>query len=116
MLNDINPKRLEIYMTDMPKHGGSIQCGYRPVIIVQNDMGNATSPNVIVVPLTTKAKHWLPTHVDIDIDTGLSRKSIALCEQIQTISKESLIRKIGEITQLNYIEKLKLAICAALAL
>ena len=116
MSNEINPKRLEIYMTDMPKLGGSIQCGYRPAIIIQNDMGNATSPNVIVVPLTAKSKHWLPTHVDIGIDTGLSRKSIALCEQIQTISKENLIRKISEITQPDYIEKLKYAICASLAL
>lgn len=116
MPGGITPKRMEIYMTDMPQLGGSIQCGYRPAIIIQNDMGNASSPNVIVVPLTAKAKHWLPTHVNIGTDTGLPKQSIALCEQIQTIPKENLVRKIGEIVQPGYIEKIRLAISASLSI
>lgn len=116
MMDNINPRRLEIYITNMPKRVGSVQCGYRPALIVQNDKGNESSPNVIVIPLTSKEKHWLPTHVDIGPETGISRDSIALCEQIQTISKTTLVRKIGEITAPECIEKLRKAICSALAL
>ncbi len=111
-----NPKRMEIYMTDMPHIGGSIQCGYRPAVVVQNNAGNESSSTVIVVPLTSRQKHWMPTHVDIDTDTGIRKKSIALCEQIQTIPKSMLVRKIGEITTPVYIEKIKRAIEVSLAL
>jgi len=116
MLPGDNPKRMEIYMTDMPHIGGSIQCGYRPAIIVQNNAGNESSSTVIVVPLTSRQKHWMPTHVNIGMDTGIRKNSIALCEQIQTIPKAMLVRKIGEITTPAYIEKIRRAIEVSLAL
>ena len=90
-------KRMEIYMADLPLSGGSVQMGKRPVLIVQNDVGNMKSPTVVVVPLTTADKKWQIAHVEIPTSTGLPKESIALCEQIMTISKDCLGRKVGVI-------------------
>lgn len=90
-------KRMEIYMADLPLSGGSVQMGKRPVLIVQNDVGNMKSPTVVVVPLTTADKKWQIVHVEIPTSTGLPKESIALCEQIMTISKDCLGRKVGVI-------------------
>ena len=110
------PKRLDIYLADLPKQGGSIQYGYRPVIIIQNDRGNESSSTVIVIPLTGKLKYGQPTHVFIGTHTGIKRPSTALCEQIQTITMNRLSRKIGEITRESDILALHRAINAALSL
>ena len=81
MMRQIN--RGEVYFADLSPVVGSEQGGCRPVIVIQNDIGNRYSSSVIVIPLTKKIKkNKLPTHVEID---GLSRKLIALCEQIKTI-------------------------------
>ena len=90
-------KRMEIYMADLPLSGGSVQMGKRPVLIVQNDVGNMKSPTVVVVPLTTAEKKWQIVHVEIPTSTGIPKESIALCEQIMTISKDCLGRKVGVI-------------------
>ena len=84
-------------MADLPLSGGSVQMGKRPVLIVQNDVGNMKSPTVVVVPLTTADKKWQIAHVEIPTSTGLPKESIALCEQIMTISKDCLGRKVGVI-------------------
>lgn len=83
-------------MAIMPTTNGSVQTGYRPVIIIQNNMGNTYAPTVSVVPLTSHIKKELPTHTEID-GCGLTKKSIALVEQIQTLSKDSLKRCIGQV-------------------
>lgn len=76
---------------------GSEQGGYRPVVVIQNDTGNLHAPTVIVVPLTGSAqKPDLPTHVRISAgQAGLWRDSIALCEQLRTLEKTRLGRRLG---------------------
>ena len=80
-----NIKRMEIYVADLPLSGGSVQMGRRPVLIVQNDVCNMKSPNVIVVPITSKEKRWDWLHVELPTSTGIEKESYALCEQILTI-------------------------------
>lgn len=103
-------KRMEIYIADLPPSCGSVQTGKRPVLIVQNDVGNMKSPTVVVVPLTTAEKKWQIAHVEIPASTGLAKKSIALCEQIMTISKECLNKKIGVIESRRLIRKIDFAL------
>ena len=105
-----NIKRMEIYMADLPLSSGSVQMGKRPVLIVQNDVGNMKSPTVVVVPLTTADKKWQIVHVEIPTSTGLPKESIALCEQIMTVSKNCLGRKIGVIEDAKLISTIDLAL------
>jgi len=74
---------------------GSEQGGVRPAIIVQNNTGNKVAPTVIVVPITTQVKPDLPTHVNLCNIPFLDVRSVATCEQITTIDKNYVIRKMG---------------------
>lgn len=89
-------KRGEIYTAKLPDAVGSEQGGWRPVVIVQNDVGNEHSPTTIVCPLTSsKTKHRLPTHISISAAKyGLYKNSIILVEQIITVDKSRLVRKL----------------------
>lgn len=90
--------RGEIYLADLPSGKGSEQGMSRPVVIVQNNMGNKFSPCCTVVSLTGQAnKKWMPTHVTLNKTTCLSSLSTVLAEQITTISKERLGRYIGSV-------------------
>lgn len=93
-MNEI--KRGEIYYANLCDTVGSEQEGHRPVLIVQNDKGNAHSPTVIVVPLTSAVKTYMPTHIKIGKECGLEFDSTVLAEQIQTIDKLRLGERIGE--------------------
>ena len=90
-------KRGDVYMAGLDPVIGSEQGGRRPVVIVQNDKGNLHAPTVIVIPLTASThKPPLPTHVAIAKgEGGLWRASIALCEQVRTLEKTRLIRRLG---------------------
>ena len=90
-------KRGEIYMAGLDPVIGSEQGGRRPVVIIQNDLGNLHAPTVIAVPLTgSTGKPDLPTHVRIpEGEGGLWRASTALCEQVRTLEKTRLDRRIG---------------------
>lgn len=112
----IEPKRLDIHIAFLPQSGGSVQYGIRPVLIVQNNKGNANSSTVIVAPITKQHKHKLPTHVKINPDTGVTSPSIVLCEQLQTIDKMMLRRKIGRIRKAGDINKINQALCVSLEL
>jgi mRNA interferase MazF len=91
--------RGDIYYADLSPVIGSEQGGLRPVLIVQNDIGNKHAPTVIAAPLTTcMSKRPLPTHVALS-DCGLAAISIALMEQIRTIDKRRLKTYIGHISQ-----------------
>ena len=86
---------------------GSEQGGIRPVIVVQNDVGNKYSPTVIVAAITSKInKAKLPTHIELNGSTyGLERNSVVLLEQIRTLDKARLIQKLGSATaKLNEID------------
>lgn len=95
-------KRGEIYFADITKYDskGSEQSGRRPVLILQNDIGNKFSPTTIIAIITTKSKRNLPTHVEIHRDNinNLRRDSIVALEQITTIDKDRLEFKIGELS------------------
>ena len=90
-------KRGEIYFADLDPVIGSEQGGRRPVLIIQNDLGNRFSPTVIVLPLTSKInKTPLPTHVPLlPPQGGVRRPSIILCEQVRTLEKSRLTRYLG---------------------
>ncbi len=90
-------KRGEIFFAELNPVQGSEQGGIRPVLVVQNDVGNSHSPTTIVLPITsrlTKAK--LPTHVELTkVESGLARDSVVLAEQIRTIDKQRLQQKVS---------------------
>jgi len=90
-------KRGDVYLAGLDPVIGSEQGGTRPVVIIQNDIGNLHAPTVIAVPLTgSTQKPPLPTHVRIDRgEAGLRRTSTALCEQVRTLEKMRLIRYLG---------------------
>lgn len=90
-------KRGEIFYADLSPVVGSEQGGIRPVLIVQNNIGNKYSPTVIVAAITSKMnKAKMPTHIEIDAkDYGLSKDSVILLEQIRTLDKRRLKEKIG---------------------
>ena len=93
-------KRGELYYADLGQGVGSEQNGYRPVVIIQNDVGNKHSPTVIVAAVTSKnsAKSKLPTHYEIGHEAGLEAPSIILTEQLRTIDKHRLTTYIGTLT------------------
>jgi mRNA interferase MazF len=88
--------RGDVYLADLSSGVGSEQAGKRPVLIIQNDVGNKFSPTVIVASITTKSKNKLPTHVEI----SLSTPSTVMLEQIRTIDKKRII---------SYIESVKMS-------
>lgn len=92
-------KRGEIYYADLSPVVGSEQGGVRPVLIVQNDMGNKHSPTVIAAAITSqKEKAKLPTHIDLNaVSCGLAKDSVVLLEQIRTIDKKRLKERMGEL-------------------
>lgn len=92
-------KRGDIYYADLSPVVGSEQGGVRPVLIVQNDIGNKYSPTVIAAAITSqKTKSNLPTHIELPArSTGLQKDSIVLLEQIRTIDKHRLKEKMGKL-------------------
>ncbi|MCI8610329.1 MAG: type II toxin-antitoxin system PemK/MazF family toxin [Clostridiales bacterium] len=92
-------KRGDIYYADLSPVVGSEQGGLRPVLIVQNDVGNKYSPTVIAAAITSKlGKTRLPTHIDVYAEkVGLQRDSVVLLEQIRTIDKRRLKEKMGHL-------------------
>lgn len=89
-------KRGDVYFADLSPVVGSEQGGVRPVLIIQNDIGNRFSPTVIIAAITAQIqKAKLPTHVEIDAKTyGFDRDSVILLEQTRTIDKQRLTDKI----------------------
>ncbi len=92
-------KRGDVYFADLSPVVGSEQGGVRPVLILQNDIGNRFSPTVIVAAITAQIqKAKLPTHVEIDAKKyGFERNSVILLEQIRTIDKQRLTDKITQL-------------------
>ena len=96
-------RRGEIYYADLSPVVGSEQGGVRPVLIVQNDVGNRHSPTVIAAAITSqKEKAKLPTHISLNAQScGLSKDSVVLLEQIRTIDKRRLKERMGEIDSVS---------------
>ncbi|MFC4322041.1 MULTISPECIES: type II toxin-antitoxin system endoribonuclease NdoA [Litchfieldia] len=94
-------KRGDVYFADLSPVVGSEQGGVRPVLVIQNDIGNRFSPTVIVAAITAQIqKAKLPTHVEIDAEKyGFERDSVILLEQIRTIDKQRLTDKITHLDE-----------------
>lgn len=92
-------KRGDIYYADLSPVTGSEQGGVRPVLIIQNDKGNHYSPTVIAAAITGRKKRWMPTHVRLYRQAGLSRSSCVMLEQVRTIDRARLIRYIGSLDE-----------------
>lgn len=135
MLNDI--KQYDIALIDLPAYNDErdehIQTGVRPCVVISNNMCNAHSPNITIVPITSQSKKVIPTHVYINkkiteklgiSDNGLYKDSIILAEGITCVSKKRIIKKMGVIknqilinaidraidVQLGRVEKCKTAL------
>ncbi|MFZ5354462.1 MAG: type II toxin-antitoxin system PemK/MazF family toxin [Bacillota bacterium] len=93
-------KRGDIIYADLSPVIGSEQGGVRPVLVVQNDIGNKYSPTIIVAAITSQInKAKLPTHVEINADEyGIPKDSVILLEQIRTIDKKRLKEKVGHLS------------------
>lgn len=101
--------RGDIFYADLGGGIGSEQKGYRPVLIIQNNVGNKYSPTVIVASITSKVgvKAKMPTHYFVNTESGLEAPSVVLLEQIRTIDKKRLDSYIGHLsdTHINCIDK-----------
>ena len=92
--------RGDLYYADLNPVVGSEQGGVRPVLVIQNDVGNRHSPTVIVAAITSRdGKSMLPTHCPLSTESGLDRDSVALMEQIRTIDKRRLKEYVGIVRQ-----------------
>ncbi len=90
--------RGDIYLADLRPAAGSEQDGIRPVLIIQNNIGNKHSPTVIVAAITAKqTKARLPTHVQVGFVPGIHRSSVIMLEQLRTLDKSHLIYYIGSV-------------------
>ena len=96
---DMTVKRGDIFYADLSPVVGSEQGGTRPVLIVQNDMGNRHSPTVIAAAITSQMnKAKLPTHIELTgRNVGLTKDSVVLLEQIRTIDKRRLKERMGRL-------------------
>jgi mRNA interferase MazF len=110
-------KRGDVYFADLSPVVGSEQGGIRPVLVIQNDIGNRFSPTVIVAAITAQIqKAKLPTHVEIDAEKyGFERDSVILLEQIRTIDKQRLTDKITHLDE-EMMEKVDEALQISLGL
>ena len=110
-------KRGDIYYADLSPVVGSEQGGIRPVLVVQNDVGNKYSPTIIAAAVTSQInKAKMPTHIEISAETyGLVKDSVILMEQIRTIDKKRLKEKIGHADE-NLMQKVDRALSVSFAL
>ena len=109
-------KRGELYYADLSPVVGSEQGGVRPVLVVQNDIGNKYSPTVIAVAITsqlTKAK--LPTHIELDTTCGLPKESVILTEQVRTLDKQRLKERMGNLPE-NDMDRIDKALSVSFGL
>ena len=99
--SDMSVRRGDIYYADLSPVVGSEQGGLRPVLIIQNDIGNKYSPTVIAAAITSRmSKTRLPTHIDIYAEeVGLAKDSVILLEQIRTLDKRRLKEKMGHLDE-----------------
>ncbi len=108
-MKKLNIKRGDIFYADLSPVVGSEQGGIRPVLIVQNDVGNKFSPTVIAAAITSRqSKANLPTHIMLDADrSGLLKDSVVLLEQIRTIDKRRLKEKMGSLedSSMNEVDR-----------
>ena len=98
--------RGEVWFADLSPSKGSEQGGMRPVLVIQNNIGNKHAPTTIVAPITSRlTKHLLPTHISLSVgEGGLRAESIVLMEQIRVVDKSRLLQKLGMIPSQKVLE------------
>ena len=113
----LSVKRGDIYYADLSPVVGSEQGGVRPVLIIQNDVGNKYSPTVIAAAITSRmGKTKLPTHIDVYAErAGLARDSVVLLEQVRTLDKRRLREKMGRLDE-SIMSEIDTAIAVSLGL
>ena len=113
----LSVKRGDIYYADLSPVVGSEQGGVRPVLIIQNDVGNKYSPTVIAAAITSRmGKTKLPTHIDVYAErAGLARDSVVLLEQVRTLDKRRLKEKMGHLDE-GTMQKVDRAIAVSVGL
>jgi mRNA interferase MazF len=95
-MKDLELKKGEIYYADLNGAIGCEQSGIRPVLIIQNDIGNKYSPTTIVAAITSNEKRTeMPTHIGLNSDCGLPLESIVMLEQVRTIDRKRIKCLIG---------------------
>lgn len=111
-------RRGDMFYADLSPVVGSEQGGIRPVIIIQNDVGNRYSPTVIAAAITSKLeKNKIPTHIEIGSQNDqLKVNSMVLAEQVRTIDKSRLREKIGHIKDESVMEKINTALQVSIGL
>jgi len=110
-------KRGEIYFADLSPVVGSEQGGLRPVVVIQNDIGNLHSPTVIVAAITSRhSKHDLPTHIELASELcGLTKDSVILLEQVRTLDKSRLRSRMGCVPD-SVMKQIERALCISLGM
>lgn len=101
-----NIKRGAVYFANLDPGFGSEQGGSRPVLVIQNNIGNRFSPTVIVAAITSKLKKNIPTHIKVPAEHGLEKDSVILLEQLRTIDKRRLVKKVAELDEnfMNHVD------------
>lgn len=110
-------RRKEIYLADLGRTAGSEEKGVRPVLIVQNDLGNKYSPTTIIVPITRRieGEYKIPTHIQVEPFGKMLYKATILAEQIKVIDKQRLKYYIEELPN-EYMEKVNYAMTVAIGI
>ncbi|MGI6667293.1 MAG: type II toxin-antitoxin system PemK/MazF family toxin [Bacillota bacterium] len=113
----MEPTRGDIYFADLSPVVGSEQGGFRPVLIIQNDIGNKYSPTVIISAITSQIqKARLPTHIELSArSSGLEKDSVILLEQVRTIDKRRLKRRVARLND-EIMEKVDEALAISVGL
>ena len=116
-MKSMSVKRGDIYYADLSPVVGSEQGGLRPVLIIQNDVGNRYSPTVIAAAITSRlGKARMPTHIDVHADrVGLVKDSVILLEQVRTLDKRRLKEKMGHLDE-RLMEEVNRAIAVSVGL
>lgn len=106
-------KRGDVFFADLNPVVGSEQGGVRPVVAIQNNVGNKHSPTIVAAITSKTAKKNLPTHVELKADCGgLAKNSVVMTEQIRTIDKARLIKYLGHLDEKIMSEIDKAALCS----
>lgn len=112
----LQPRRGDIFYADLRDMGSDSQRGFRPVIVIQNNIGNANGSSVIVAAITSSRKKRLPTHVQLGPQHGLKQESTAVLEDILTIDKSHLSNYLGTVVNTKAEQQLNQALRISLGI
>lgn len=115
-MKQLQPRRGDIFFADLTDAGNGAKRGRRPVIIIQDDKGNANSTSVIAAVITSADKKPMPTHVSLGTVHGLKRPSTATLEDILTLNKSKLLDYMGTVKNTDEEHRLNDAIAISLGL